>query len=48
MLLRIGKVVRLEIARDTTCKAWPKTDGLQVTFIWAASTFEFKTVVPRC
>jgi hypothetical protein len=33
MLLRIGSVVRLEIARDTICNAWLKTEGLQVTFI---------------
>jgi hypothetical protein len=33
MLLRIGSVVRLEMARDTTCKACPRTAGLHVTFI---------------
>jgi len=33
MLFRIGKVVRLEIARETICKACPSTAGLQVTFI---------------
>jgi hypothetical protein len=33
MLFRMGKVVLLEIARDTICRAWLKTDGLQVTFI---------------
>jgi hypothetical protein len=33
MLLRIGKVVRLEIARETTCRAWLRTAGLHVTFI---------------
>jgi hypothetical protein len=47
MLLRIGSVVRLEIALDTTCKACPSTDGLQVTFIGDARTLEFKRVVPR-
>jgi hypothetical protein len=48
MLLRIGNVVRLDIARDTTCSAWLKTDGLHVTFICEAITLAFKTVVPRC
>jgi hypothetical protein len=33
MLLRIGSVVRLEMARDTICNAWLNTDGLHVTFI---------------
>jgi len=33
MLLRIGSVVRLEMARDTTCSACPNTAGLQVTLI---------------
>jgi hypothetical protein len=33
MLLRIGKVVRLEMARETTWRAWLSTAGLQVTFI---------------
>jgi hypothetical protein len=48
MLLRIGSVVRLEMARETICSAWLKTDGLHVTFIWDAITLAFKTVVPRC
>jgi hypothetical protein len=47
MLLRMGRVVRLDIALETTCNACPKTDGLQVTFIADARTFEFKRVVPR-
>ncbi len=48
MLFRIGNVVRLEIARDTTCNAWPRTDGLHVTFICEAIALAFKKVVPRC
>jgi hypothetical protein len=47
MLLRMGSVVRLEIALETTCNACPSTDGLQVTFIADARTLEFKRVVPR-
>jgi hypothetical protein len=48
MLFRIGRVVRLEMARDTICSAWLKTAGLQVTFIWDAIALAFKTLVPRC
>jgi len=33
MLFKIGSVVRLEMARDTTWSAWPSTAGLHVTFI---------------
>jgi len=29
----MGKVVLLEMARETTWRACPKTDGLHVTFI---------------
>jgi hypothetical protein len=47
MLLRMGSVVRLEIARDTTCSAWPRTAGLHVTFNWVSMALAFKTVVPR-
>jgi hypothetical protein len=47
MLFRMGNVVRLEIALETTCKACPNTDGLQVTFIGEARTLAFKRVVPR-
>ena len=43
----LGSVVRLEIALETTCKACPNTDGLQVTFMADAITLAFKTVVPR-
>jgi hypothetical protein len=32
MLLRMGKVVRVEMARDTTWRAWPRTLGWQVSF----------------
>ena len=31
MLLRMGRVVRVEIARDTVCSAWPRVLGWQVT-----------------
>ena len=37
----------LEIARDTTCSAWPRTAGLQVTFICAVISLAFTKVVPR-
>jgi hypothetical protein len=47
MLLRIGRVVRLEMARETTCSAWLRVAGLQVTFIGDTRTLAFKRVVPR-
>jgi hypothetical protein len=31
MLFRMGRVVRVEIARDTVCSAWLRVLGWQVT-----------------